>query len=327
MFSETLLLWIGFTLFVLAVLALDLGVLRRGTRAVSTREAALWTGLWAALAVAFGVGIYAWQGGERALEFFTGYLIEYALSVDNIFVFVLIFSYFGVPAIYQHRVLCWGIVGAIAMRGVMIAAGAALIQRFHPIIYVFGAFLLVAAVRMARHRDQEVHPEMNPLVALVRRLMPVTGTYHQERFFVRRAGRLMATPLFIVLLMVESTDLVFALDSIPAIFAVTRDPFIVYTSNIFAILGLRSLYFVLRGAMERFQYLRAGLSAVLGFVGAKMLLTDIYKVPIGLSLLVIVTLLGMAMAASLVHARRTGDLPTAGRHGTRGDAVRSPLGV
>ena len=325
MFSDTLLLWIGFTLFVLAVLALDLGVLRRGTRVVSTREAALWTGLWAAVAVAFGVGIYAWQGGERALEFFTGYLIEYALSVDNIFVFVLIFSYFGVPAIYQHRVLFWGIVGAIAMRGLMIVAGAALLQRFHPIIYVFGALLLVAAVRMARHREQEVHPETNPLVALVRRLMPVTATYHQERFFVRQAGRLMATPLFIVLLMVESTDLVFAVDSIPAIFAVTQDPFIVYTSNVFAILGLRSLYFVLRGAMERFHYLRVGLSAVLGFVGAKMLLTDIYKVPIGLSLLVIVTLLGIAMAASLLHARRAGDLPTAGRHGPKGDAVRSPL--
>ncbi len=303
MFSEAV-LWLGFTLFVLAMLALDLGVFHREARVVSLPQALRWTGLWLALALAFGAGIARWRGSEQALEFFTGYLIEYALSVDNIFVFVLIFSYFAVPAAYQHRVLFWGILGALVMRGLMIAAGAALIHAFHPIIYLFGAFLLVSAVRMATHRQEDVHPERNPLITLFRRLLPVTAEYHGERFFVRQAGRLAATPLLITLVMVETTDLVFAVDSIPAIFAVTQDPFIVYTSNVFAILGLRSLYFVLAGAVERFHYLRFGLSAVLGFVGVKMLLADVYKVPIALSLLVIVALLGTAMAASLVRARR-----------------------
>ncbi len=288
--SETALLWIGFNLFVLAMLALDLGVFHRKAHAVSTREAAGWTIVWVSLAFLFGVGVYFLRGAEKGLEFATGYLIEYSLSVDNIFVFVLIFTYFAVPAAYQHRVLFWGILGALVMRGLMIAAGAALLKEFHWIIYLFGAFLIVTGIRMARHRDTEIHPEQNPLVRLFRRLMPVTGEYHGERFFVRQAGKLAATPLFIALLMVETTDLIFAVDSIPAIFAVTQDPFIVYTSNVFAILGLRSLYFLLRGAVDKFHYLKLSLAAVLGFVGVKMVLTDLYKIPVALSLAVILTI-------------------------------------
>ncbi|MFN8459705.1 MAG: TerC family protein [Anaerolineae bacterium] len=243
---------------------------------------------------------------EAALAFFTGYLIEKSLSVDNIFVFVLIFTFFAVPAIYQHRVLFWGIIGALLMRGILIAAGAALLKEFHWIIYVFGGFLILTGIRMALHKDEEVHPERNPLVKLLRRLMPVTEKYEDDKFFIRRAGVLMATPLFLVLLIVESTDLIFAVDSIPAIFAVTTDPFIVYTSNVFAILGLRSLYFLLAGVMDKFHYLKLGLSVVLVFVGIKMVLVDVYKIPIGLSLGVIAAILAIAVLASLWRAERVG---------------------
>jgi TerC family integral membrane protein len=308
-------LWVGFNLFVLALLALDLGVFHRKAHAVSTKEAAIWSVVWISLALLFNGAIYLfWQrlmpgspasNGEAALEFLTGYLIEKALSVDNIFVFVLIFSFFRVPAAYQHRVLFWGILGALVMRGAMILAGAALIKQFHWIIYVFGAFLIFTGIRMAFHKDEDLHPEDNPLVKLFRRLMPVTGEYREARFFVREAGRLVATPLLLVLLVVESTDLVFAVDSIPAIFAVTDDPFIVYTSNVFAILGLRSLYFLLAGVIDKFHYLKLGLSAVLAFVGVKMLLTDTaFKIPIGASLGVIAVILATAVGASLVRARR-----------------------
>ena len=302
--SETALVWIGFNLFVLAMLALDLGVFHRQAHEVSIREAGVWSVLWISLALAFNAGLYFWRGGEVALQFLTGYLIEKSLSVDNIFVFVLIFTYFAVPAKYQHRVLFWGILGALVMRGIMIAAGAALIQQFHWIIYLFGAFLIVTGIRMALHRNEAIHPDRNPLVRLVRRVLPVSGEYHGQRFFVRQAGVLMATPLFLALVMVEFTDLIFAVDSIPAIFAVTTDPFIVYTSNVFAILGLRSLYFVLRGVVDKFYYLKLSLAAVLTFVGVKMVLTDLYKVPVGLSLAVIATLLALGIAASVWRNRR-----------------------
>jgi tellurite resistance protein TerC len=281
-------LWIGFNLFVLALLALDLFVFHREAHEVRLAEAAAWSVLWVLVALAFNGGLAYFLGRAPALEFLTGYLIEKALSVDNIFVFALLFSYFGVPPRYQHRVLFWGILGALAMRGAMIAAGVYLIQQFHGIIYVFGAFLVFTGVRMATQDEHAVAPEANPVVRLVRRLMPVTNVYHGQHFFVReatgRGQRRVATPLFVVLVLVETTDLIFAVDSIPAIFAVTQDPFIVYTSNVFAILGLRALYFLLAGIIHRFHYLKLGLSVVLVFVGAKMLLTDVYKVPIGLAL-------------------------------------------
>jgi tellurite resistance protein TerC len=234
----------------------------------------------------------------------TGYLIEKSLSVDNIFVIALLFTYFAVPAAYQHRVLFWGILGALVMRAAFILAGTALITQFHWIIYVFGAFLILTGIKMAIFRDTEIHPEKNPVLRLVRRLMPVTADYRGSHFFAREAGRWAATPLFLVLVLVESTDLVFAVDSIPAIFAVTQDPFIVYTSNVFAILGLRSLYFLLAGVMQKFSYLKLGLSAVLVFVGIKMVLADVYKVPTALSLGVIAALLTISIVASLVKARR-----------------------
>jgi tellurite resistance protein TerC len=239
--EETIWMWVGFNLFVLAMLALDLGIFHRKAHVVSLKEAAVWSIVWITLALVFNSGIYFWSGPEPALKFFTGYLIEKSLSVDNIFVFVLIFSAFSVPAAFQHRVLFWGILGALLMRGTLILAGSVLLNEFHWIIYVFGAFLILTGIKMAFQRHAEQHPEDNPLVRLVRRLLPMTNGYEGDRFFVRRAGKWLATPLLLVLLSVEFTDLIFAVDSIPAIFAVTQDPFIVYTSNVFAILGLRSL--------------------------------------------------------------------------------------
>ena len=302
--DNMLYVWIAFNLFVLGMLALDLGVFHRKAHDVSVKEASLWSVAWIALALTFNVGLYFWRGGEVALQFLTGYLIEKSLSVDNIFVFVLLFTYFAVPPLYQHRVLFWGVLGALVMRGIMIAAGAALIKEFHWIIYLFGAFLIFTGIRMALHRNEELHPERNPVVRLVRRVIPVTSEYHGQRFFVRHAGKLMATPLFLALVLIEFTDLIFAVDSIPAIFAVTTDPFIVYTSNVFAILGLRSLYFVLRGAVDKFHYLKLSLAAVLTFVGVKMVLSDFYKIPVTLSLAVIGSLLAVGVAASLLRARR-----------------------
>jgi tellurite resistance protein TerC len=300
---DQLWLWVGFNAFVLGMLALDLGVFHRKAHEVSIREAAAWSAVWVALALAFNYGIYRFMGADAGLQFLTGYLIEKALSVDNIFVFVLVFSYFRVPARYQHRVLFWGILGALVMRGIMIAAGAALIARFHWIIYLFGAFLVFTGIRMATQSEHAIDPESNPVIRLVRRLMPVTSRYHGQHFFVRDAGRWVATPLFVVLAFVETTDLIFAVDSIPAVFAVTTDAFLVYTSNVFAILGLRALYFLLAGVIHRFHFLKLGLSAVLVFVGAKMLLADVYKVPIGLSLGVIALVLGGSVVASLLFPR------------------------
>ena len=296
--------WVGFNVFVMAMLAVDLFVFHRHAHEVRLREAAAWSLVWVALALVFGAGMYWRMGPQAGLEFFTGYLIEKALSVDNIFVFVLIFSYFRVPSRYQHRVLFWGILGALVMRGAMIAAGAYLIEQFHWIIYVFGAFLVFTGIRMATQTEHDIEPEANPVIRLVKRLIPVTNVYHGQSFFVREeiGGRMrrVATPLFVVLVLVETTDLIFAVDSIPAIFAITRDPFIVYTSNIFAILGLRALYFLLAGIIHKFHFLKLGLSAVLVFVGAKMLLVDFYKIPVGASLGVIALVLGASVAASLL---------------------------
>lgn len=319
--EEPIWLWVGFNLFVLAMLALDLGVFHRKSHAVSGKEALTWSLVWIALSLAFNTVIYffwdrmmpssSYTNGEAALAFLTGYLIEKSLSVDNIFVFILIFSFFGVPAAYQHRVLFWGILGALLMRGILIAVGAALLEQFHWIIYIFGAFLIFTGIRMAWQHDENVEPDKNPVVRFFRKFMPVTENFEEDKFFIRRAGKLFATPLFLILLVVESTDLIFAVDSIPAIFAVTRDPFIVYTSNVFAILGLRALYFLLANVMDKFQYLKYGLAAVLTFVGIKMVIVDFYKIPVGISLLVVAGILTISILASLWKARNSPKLRTA----------------
>ncbi len=299
-------LWVVFAAFIGIMLAIDLGIVNRKAHVISMREATRWTTVVVLTAAIFNAWIFHERGNQAGLEFLTGYLIELALSVDNIFVFILIFSYFRVPAAFQHRVLFWGIFGALLMRGAMIAAGWLLIERFHWIIYVFGAFLVFTGIRMATHEDVDIEPEANPFLKLIRRVMPVTRTYEGQRFFVRAAlddgrVRLMATPLLVVLIMVETTDLVFAVDSIPAVFAITTDPFLVFTSNVFAILGLRSMYFLLAGIMEKFHYLKLGLSVVLTFVGTKMLITYFHvDIPVGISLVVVGSLLALSVLASLV---------------------------
>jgi tellurite resistance protein TerC len=314
MFGDYLWLWLGFNLFVLAMLALDLGVFHRKAHSVSVREAATWSVVWISLALLFNLGIYAYwhvlvpnsayTNQEAALAFLTGYLIEKSLSVDNIFVFVLIFSYFAVPTVYQHRILFWGILGALIMRAILIGLGAALLEEFHWIIYIFGAFLIFTGIRMAMHKNEEIDVEHNVVVRLFRRFMPVANRYHGSSFFVNHAGQWMATPLLLVLLVVESTDLVFAVDSIPAIFAVTTDPFLVYTSNIFAILGLRSLYFLLAGVIDKFHYLSLGLAVVLTFVGVKMVIVDFYHIPTLFSLAVVAGILAIAVVASALRTQR-----------------------
>jgi tellurite resistance protein TerC len=293
-------LWLGFLAFVAVMLALDLGVFHRKAHVVSLREAAVWSGVWIGLAAVFAFGIFQFYGAQRGLEFTTGYLIEKALSVDNIFVMVVLFGAFQVPAHQQHRVLFWGILGALAMRAVFILAGTALIARFHWTVYLFGIFLLVTGVKLLLSRGEQEHPEDNLLLRLARRLLPVAPGRQMERFFTRTGGRWMVTPLFLALLAVEFTDLIFAVDSIPAVLAVSRDPFIVFTSNIFAILGLRSLYFLLAGVVHRFRYLKVGLALVLVFVGVKMAIVDIFKIPVGVSLAVVGLLLIGAVLSSLV---------------------------
>ncbi|MBX3280468.1 MAG: TerC family protein [Acidobacteria bacterium] len=301
--STQVILWSVFAVVVLGLLALDLGVFHRKSRAVKIREALIWCAVWVSLALIFNVFVYITRGPTAGLEFLAGYLIEEALSIDNLFVFLLIFSYFRVPAEFQHKVLFWGIAGALVMRAAFILAGIALIQKFHWIIYVFGAFLILTGVRMITEQGKEIHPEKNPVLRLFRRLMPVTDAYEGDRFFVMRGARRFATPLFVVLLMVETTDLIFAVDSIPAILAITRDPFIVYTSNVFAILGLRSIYFALAGLMQIFHYLNYGLCFILVFVGVKMLLSDFYKIPVGIALGAILAILLASILASLLKPR------------------------
>lgn len=301
--------WIGFHLFVLVMLAIDLGVFHRKAHSVSLKEASIWSVVWITLALIFNAGLYFLRGPEPALQFFTGWLIEKSLSVDNIFVFVLLFTYFRVPAAYQHRVLFWGILGALVMRGILIAVGAVLLEEFYWILYLFGAFLIFTGIRMGLQKETEVHPERNPLLKIVRRVVPVTDDYEHDRFAVRRAGQFMVTPLLLVLLIIESTDLIFAVDSIPAVFAVTRDPFIVYTSNVFAILGLRSLYFVFANVIDKFYYLKLGLAVILSYVGVKMVLADIYPIPTLLSLAIIALVLALAIVASVIRVRHMPEKP------------------
>jgi tellurite resistance protein TerC len=299
---DTVWLWVAFNAFVLVLLAVDLGVFHRSNHAISVKESLMWSGIWILVGFAFNVGVFFFSGPQKGLEFFTGYVIERSLSIDNIFVFILMFAYFGVPARYQYKVLFWGILGALIMRGALILVGTALIHAFEWILYVFGAVLIFSAVRMAvQKEDVQVQPDRNPVVKLFRRFFPVTASYHGGSFFVRQGHKWLATPLFIVLLVVETTDLVFALDSIPAIFAITTDSFIVYTSNVFAILGLRALYFALAGIMDRFQYLKIGLSIVLGFVGAKMLLDAVIHIETWVSLTVVAAVLTISVIVSLLR--------------------------
>jgi tellurite resistance protein TerC len=298
---DQLILWLVFGLGISFVLALDLGVLNRKAHTLSIREAAGWSATWFILAMLFAVGVFRHRGAQSGLEFLTGYLIELSLSVDNVFLFAVIFNYFAVPDLYRKRVLFWGILSAIVMRGAMILAGAALIARFHWIILVFGGFLIITGIKMYLHRNEEVDVSENSVLKYLRKRLRVTETYHGQSFIARVNGRLYATPLLLVLAMVELTDLMFAVDSIPAIFAVTRDPFIVFTSNVFAILGLRSLYFLLAGIMDKFYYLKTGLSAILVFVGIKMVISMHVKIPIGLSLAVVALILAISIVASLMR--------------------------
>ncbi len=305
------LIWAGFVGFVLLMLTLDLFVFHRDAHAVSAREAAMWTAIWMSMGIGFTFVIWGWQGGTFAGEYIAGYLLEYSLSADNIFVFVLIFTYFAVPADLQHRVLFWGILGALVFRFVFIILGDALLERFHFMFYVFGAFLVFTAIRMARHGEMEVHPDQNIVLRGLRKVYPITPTYHGQSFLIVQAGKRMATPLLAVLVVVETTDIIFAVDSIPAIFGVTEESFIVFTSNAFAIMGLRALYFLLANMMNRFSYLQLGLSAILGFIGLKMIgeATGRVHVPIYVSLGVIVVSLGVAVAASLRKEKRESGEP------------------
>ncbi len=294
-----MLTWTLFNVFIVCMLALDLGVFHKKSHTVSMKEALVWSGVWIGLALLFNIGLWYWKGTESALQFFTGYLIEKSLSVDNIFVFLMVFSYFQVPSLYQHKILFWGIIGALIMRAIFIFAGVELIEKFHWTIYIFGALLIFTGIKMALQKDKKLEPDKNPVVRFFKKIFNVTDQYHGDKFFVRLNAKTVATPMFIVLIVIETTDLIFAVDSIPAILAITRDPFIVFTSNVFAILGLRSLYFALAGIMNLFHYLHYGLSAILIFVGGKMMLVDIYKIPIELSLCVVAGILILSVCLSL----------------------------
>jgi TerC family integral membrane protein len=298
-----LLFWILFNVFVAAMLALDLGVLNRRSHTVKFREALIWSCVWIALAGVFAVTVLFWHGRREALEFVTGYVVELSLSVDNLFVFLMIFRYFKVPGDQQHKVLFWGIVGALVLRGLFILVGVNLIQRFHWVTYIFGALLVYSGFKLMRQGESDIHPEKNPLLRAFRKVFPVTPDYVGGKFFVKRAG-LYATPLFIVLLVIETTDVLFAVDSIPAVLAITLNAFIVYTSNVFAILGLRSMYFALAGTMDMFHYLHYGLSIVLMFIGVKMLGTHYFQIPTHWALLVVIVVLGVSVLASVVHPRK-----------------------
>jgi tellurite resistance protein TerC len=302
--------WIGFNLFILAMLAIDLGVFHRKARVVTIKESIIWTSVWISLALLFNLGILHTMGPQKGLEFFTGYIIEKSLSVDNVFVFALIFSSFGVPPIYQHKVLFWGIIGALIMRAFMIFIGAALITKFAWVIYIFGAFLIFTGIRMLIKSERDIHPERHPLVRWFKKLVPMTNDFRGDKFFVRENGIRMVTPLFLVLLVVEFADVIFAVDSIPAIFAVTSDPFIVYTSNVFAILGLRSLYFALAGIKDKFHYLKFGLGVVLCFVGVKILLGHTpWKIDTHISLGVIFLVLTTSIIMSLLRPKKVAEEP------------------
>ncbi len=297
--------WIAFILFVLLILAIDLGIFHRKTHAVSFKESLAWTAVWVGLAMLFSVLVYFWKGPEIAITFLTGYIIELSLSVDNLFVFILIFSYFQVPIQYQHKVLIWGILGALVMRIIFIFAGVALIAKFHWIIYVFGAIIIISGIKLLFQKIKIIEPDKNPVIRLVKYLLPVTNDYDGDKFFVRiQNGILAATPLFIVLVFVETTDLIFAVDSIPAILAITTDTFIVFTSNVFAILGLRSLYFALAGMINIFRFLHIGLSFILIFIGLKMVFSEVYKIPIEYALVAVISILLTSIAASLIFKNK-----------------------
>lgn len=295
-----ILMWAIFGVLVLVLLALDLGVFHKKEHTIRIREALIWSAVWVGISLLFNLAIYFWQGSIPAMEFFTGYLLEKSLSVDNLFVFLLIFSYFKVDSIHQHKILFWGIIGALIMRAIFIAAGITLITKFHWVIYIFGALLVVTGIKMALEKDKEIHPEKNPILKIFRKFFPVTHELHGGKFFVKIEGKRFFTPLFVVLLVVETTDVVFAVDSVPAVLAITLDPFIVYTSNVFAILGLRALYFALAGIMEIFHHLHYGLSAILVFVGAKMLLANHYKIPLWIALGTIAAILVVSIVASVI---------------------------
>jgi len=305
-------LWIVFGIFIPVMLALDLGVFHRRDHVIKVKEALVWSGIWITLALLFALGIYLLVGHEKALNYITGYLVEESLSVDNLFVFLLIFSYFCVPAAYQHRVLFWGIMGAIVMRAVFIVTGLTLLENLHWIIYVFGAFLVYTAVRLAFNKEEEIKPEKNPVLRLFRRFVPMTKRYHGNQFFVKARGRRLATPLLLTLVVIETTDVIFAVDSVPAVLSITRDPFIVYTSNIFAVMGLRSLYFALSGVIQKFYYLNYGLAAILAFLGLKMIIPDIvnkvnpglnFEVPVEVSLGVVIGILVISALFSLLRRK------------------------
>ena len=306
--THELLLWILFNLFILLMLALDLGVFQRKTHIISVKEALIWSAVWIILSLFFNLFIYFDMGEQKAIEYFTGYLIERSLSIDNIFVFVLLFSYFKVPPEYQHKVLFWGVIGALILRASLIAVGVVLIHQFSWIIYIFGGFLVFTGFKMAMQNDAHIDPEKNIIIRLYKKFFPVTTEYDNGNFFVTKKNRKYATPLFVVLIATEFTDLVFAFDSIPAIFAITSDPFIIYTSNIFAILGLRAMYFALAGVMDKFHYLKIGLSMILIFIGFKMLIVDIYKIPIGYSLGVIAIILTASVVLSLARPKKKNEL-------------------
>jgi tellurite resistance protein TerC len=299
--------WILFNLAVLAMLAVDLGVFKRRAHVISFREATVWSAVWVGLSLAFNVFVYFWRGPDRALEFLTGYLLEKSLSLDNVFVFAVIFGAMGVAAQFQHKVLFWGILGALVTRGLFILVGVELVARFAWVLYVFGAFLTLSGARLLWEKPQEIRPEHSPVIRLARRFLPVSAQFEGAAFFARRTGSLVATPLFLVLALVEATDVLFAVDSVPAIFAVTQDPFIIYTSNVCAILGLRAMYFLLAGAITRFRYLRAGLSVILIFVGLKMLVARFYKFPTWLSLVVISGIVVVIIVASRVAEKKERD--------------------
>lgn len=303
MFEITLWHWAAFVAFLVLMLALDLGVFNRKQHVVSVREALITSAVWVALSLAFNAVVFYLWDHQKGLEFLTGYLLEKSLSVDNIFVFILLFNYFDVPKKYQHKVLFWGIFGALIMRAILIFIGTALIAKFSWIIIIFGLFLIVAGLKMAFQKDEKVHPEKNPVVKFVKKFIPVTHEYHRDKFFIKKGG-LFATPLFIVIIVVETTDLIFAFDSIPAILAITHDPFIVFTSNAFAILGLRALYFALAGFMDKFHYLKIGLSIILVFIGIKMLIASVFHIPTSASLIVIILILTISIIASMVRNKK-----------------------
>ncbi|MCS7224698.1 MAG: TerC family protein [Armatimonadetes bacterium] len=304
MTTEPLWAWIAFSAVVVGMLLVDLWVFHREAHAVTLKEATIWSIIWIAAALLFNLIIWLWLGGEKALQFLTGYLVEKSLSADNVFVFAVLFNYFAVPPAYRHRVLFWGVLGAIVMRLAFILLGAALLKRFHWVVYIFGAIVVVSGIKLLRGKTKHIEPQRNPVLRLARKFLPVTPDYEGQRFFVRQGGRLLATPLLLVLIAVETTDLVFAVDSVPAIFAITRDPFIVYTSNVCAILGLRALYFCLEGVIRLFRYLDQGLAIVLIFIGFKMLISEFYKIPTSISLGVVAFILAVTIALSLYQEKK-----------------------